>query len=147
MTISRKALCIVYGLIAIAALVFAWGNVIGAVGELGFWAGTLKFWEDVLVNESSRFITVDILYLSFAVIIWMIFEARKVGVPFVWAYILGGLFIAISAAVPLFLLHRQVRLAKQEPNSPAGTLDPVDLAGLLVIGVASTVFAARTLAM
>ena len=147
MTIPRKALITVYVLIAIAAFVMSWGNVIGAVGELGFWAGTMKFWRDVLVNESTRFLTVDILYLSFAAIIWMVLEARWLGIRWVWAYVIGGLLIAISAAVPLFLVHRELKLAKASPATPAGTLSIADVAGLAVLGIGITIFSVRTLAI
>jgi hypothetical protein len=34
----------------------------------------------------------------------MVIEARKHGVRFVWAYIVGGLAIAISVTFPLFLI-------------------------------------------
>lgn len=41
----------------------------------------------------------------------MVIEARKHGVRFVWAYIVGGALIAISVTFPLFLLARELRLA------------------------------------
>ncbi|HZR83983.1 MAG TPA: hypothetical protein VFD92_23000 [Candidatus Binatia bacterium] len=41
MTISRKALCAPYGLIGAVALLGTWGNVLGAVAQDGFWAGTV----------------------------------------------------------------------------------------------------------
>ncbi|MEL7450825.1 MAG: DUF2834 domain-containing protein [Pseudomonadota bacterium] len=147
MAISRKSLCVVYALIAVAALVGTWGNVLDAVGELGFVAGTLQFWQDVLVNDSSRFITVDILFLSLAVIIWMLIEARKLGIRWVWLYVVGGLFIAISAAVPLFLIHRELKLGDASPDTPAGTLETADWAGLAVLTIGITAFSARTLTL
>src|SRR5262245_47191696 len=58
MTLSRQALCAVYAVIGITALVTTWANVLGAVQQYGFWEGTVRFWQDTLVNESSRFITV-----------------------------------------------------------------------------------------
>ena len=58
MTISRKTLCAVYVVIGGLAFVGTWGNVLGIVKQRGFWNGTLLFWQDVLVNESSRFITI-----------------------------------------------------------------------------------------
>ena len=41
--------------------------------------------------------------LGLAVAILMVIEARRVGVKFVWAYIIGAFAIAISAVFPLFL--------------------------------------------
>ena len=49
-----------------------------------------------------------------AVAILMVIEARRLGVKFVWAYILGGFLIAISMTFPLFLLARELRLEKTD---------------------------------
>jgi hypothetical protein len=82
------------------------------------------------VNPASRSITVDIVLFFLAAAILMVIEARKHNVRFVWAYILGGMLIAISVTFPLFLLARELRL---EP-SDAEHLRSVDtvLLGLSV---------------
>ncbi len=54
--------------------------------------------------------------------ILMVIEARKLGVKYVWAYILAGFAIAISVTFPLFLLARELRLEK----SDATHLRPID---------------------
>ena len=41
----------------------------------------------------------------------MVVEARKQGIPYVWAYIAGGMLIAISVTFPLFLIARERTLA------------------------------------
>ena len=99
MTLSRQALCAVYALIGITALITTWANVLGAVQQYGFWEGTVRFWQDTLVNESSRFITVDLLFLGLTVILWMLLEARRLAMPGVWVYVIGGLLVAISFTV------------------------------------------------
>jgi hypothetical protein len=81
MTVSRKALCVLYALVGALAFAGSWGNVLGLVGELGFWAGTIRFWQDTLVNGSSRFITVDLLFLGLTVVVWMVLEARRLRIP------------------------------------------------------------------
>jgi hypothetical protein len=141
MTISRKALCAVYALIGALAFVGTWGNVLGLVKQHGFWQGTLVFWQDVLVNEASRFITIDILFLGLAVVVWMVLEARRLKIPGVWLYVVFGLFIAISLAVPLFLIHRERKLAALEPNAPAGVVHLADLVGVILLMVAFMAFA------
>ena len=141
MSISRKALCATYALIGLLAFVGTWGNVLGLVGDLGFVAGTIRFWQDVLVNESSRFITVDILFLGLAVNVWMVLEARRLGIPGVWLYVVFGLLIAIGLTVPLFLIHRERKLAALDPGAPAGSMRTGDVAGLVACGAAFTVFA------
>ena len=147
MTVSRKALCVSYGILGLIALVGTWGNVIGFLGEHGFWGGTLKFWQDVLVNESSRFITIDVLFLAMAVIVWMVLEARRLQIPGVWLYVIFGFLIAISLAVPLFMIHREVKLAAKEPGTPGGTLRLYDVIGLIACGLAFTIFAGIALSL
>ena len=66
----------------------------------------------------------------------MVIEARRVGVKFVWAYILGGFLIAISVAFPLFLIARELRLEK----SDATELRQSDTILLTVLATATAVF-------
>ena len=63
--------------------------------------------------------------------IFMVVEARKHGVRFVWAYIAGGLTIAISVTFPLFLIARELRVGRTE----ATRLGAVDTALLTVFAV------------
>ena len=80
-------LCAVYALIAIGALIATWSQNIAYSGRA---AGLpLAFWDDTKVNPASRSITVDIVLFLLAAAILMVVEARKHGVKFVWAYILG----------------------------------------------------------
>ena len=58
--------------------------------------------------------TADIFLLGLAVAILMVIEARRVGVKFVWAYIIGAFAIAISVVFPLFLIARELRLEKSD---------------------------------
>ena len=145
MTISRKTLCFVYAAIGILAFVGTWGNILDSLKQLGFWGGTLQFWQDVLVNGPSRFITVDTLFLSLSIVVWMVLEARRLNIPGVWLYILFGVFIAISLAVPLFMIHRERRLAALEPGAAAGSMGTMDGVGILAMAVASTAFAVKAL--
>ena len=145
MTVSRKALCAVYALIGVVAFLGTWGNVLGVVAQYGFWEGTVRFWQDTLVNESSRFITVDLLFLGLTVTVWMVLEARRLRIPGVWIYVVLGLLIAISLTVPLFMIQRERKLAALEPDSPAGALGVADVAGIVALGIVSTIYAVVTL--
>jgi Terpene cyclase DEP1 len=145
MAVSRKALCAVYALFGALAFAGSWGNVLGLVKEQGFWAGTIRFWQDTLVNGSSRFITVDLLFLGLTVIVWMVLEARRLRMPGVWLYVVGGLLIAISLTVPLFMIQRERRLAALEPGAPAGALRAGDAVGLVLLAVVCATYAAVAL--
>src|ERR1044071_613284 len=113
MPISRKALCTAYGLIAVLALIGTWGNNLAYL-HLGFLQANLTFWPVTLVNAASRSITVDIFFLGLAVFIWMVLEARRLGMRYVWLYLILGMLIAISVTVPVFLINRERALAARE---------------------------------
>jgi hypothetical protein len=144
MTISRKALCLTYGLIAVVALVGTWGNNIRYL-NLGFLGAGLKFWADTLANPASRSITVDIFFLGLVIFVWMVLEARRLGMRGVWLYLAFGVLIALSVTVPVFLINRERALAAREVSPTAGTLSRGDVAGLIAVGLAFVVYAAITL--
>ena len=111
MLMSRKLLCAAYAVIALVALVATWSQNLLFFNGGGSFFG---FFEALKVNPSSRSITVDITLFLLAAAILMVIEARKHGVKFVWAYILGGFLVAISVAFPLFLIARELRLEKTD---------------------------------
>ncbi|OBK42042.1 hypothetical protein A5658_00385 [Mycobacterium sp. 1245111.1] len=129
MPLARKVLCGVYTLIALLALVATWSQTVAYTHSGAAFFGT--FWQDTRVNAASRNITADALMLSMSVVILMVFEARKHGVRFVWLYIIGGVFIAISVTVPLFLIAREIRIGAAEPPR----LRPLDVMLLIVSSV------------
>jgi len=110
MPTSRIVLCAVYGAIALIALVATWSQNLAyfPVDPIGF---VSAFLADTKVNPASRSITVDIVLFFLAASVFMVIEARKLGIRFVWLYIVGGFFIAISVTFPLFLIARELRLA------------------------------------
>lgn len=144
MSISRKALCVAYGLIALLALVGTWGNNLAYL-SLGFVGANTTFWQETLANPASRSITVDLFFLGLPVFVWMVLEARRLGMRGVWLYLVFGFLVAISVTVPIFFINRERALAVREPSSAAGTLGMLDIVGLVVLGVAFTAYAAITL--
>jgi hypothetical protein len=142
--VSRKALCVVYGAIAVLALIGTWGNNIAYL-SLGFLGANVQFWTDTFANPASRSITVDIFFLGYAVFVWMVLEARRLNMRGVWLYLVFGIFIAISVTVPLFLINRERALAGREPPPHSNTLGRGDLVGLIALALAFLVYAAITL--
>ena len=139
MTISRNVLCVVYALTGLVALVGTWGNNIQYL-NLGIVGANVHFWQETFVNPASRSITVDILLLSFAAIIWMLLEARRLSMRGVWLYVLLGVFVAISAAFPAFLIHRERALAARDGSTSAGTLSAADIFGLVLLGLVTLAY-------
>lgn len=129
MTISRKTLCVVYGVIAVLALIGTWGHNIAYL-DRGFVGANQAFWSDTLANPASRSITADIFFFGLAVFVWMVLEARRLGMRLVWLYLLFGMLIAISVTVPIFLINRERALAATERSSTAGHLHNLDVIGL-----------------
>jgi hypothetical protein len=129
--ISSKVLCAVYGAIAIAALIATWSQNAAYFDNPGGFL--FDFFNDSKVTPASRSLTVDIVLFFLAAAVLMVIEARKHGVRFVWAYIVGGLAIAISVTFPLFLIARELRVGRTE----ATRLGAVDTALLAVFAVAA----------
>ena len=133
---SRKLLCAVYAAIALVALVATWSQNIAFFRDGGSFLG---FFEALKVNPASRSFTVDIALLLLAVAILMVIEARRLGVKFVWAYIIGGFAIAISVTFPLFLLARELRLEKSDATE-LSNVDSILLAALAGFTLAFTIW-------
>ncbi len=140
---SAKALCVVYALIALLALVGTWGHN-AAYLDMGWLAANLQFWSDTLISEASTSITIDLFFLAAALNLWTVLEARRIGLKGVWLYIVAGLLVAISVSFPLFMIHRERVLAARGDAAAGGSLKTGDIIGLSVLGVASVIFAART---
>jgi hypothetical protein len=136
MLMSRKLLCAAYAAIALVALIATWSQNILFFNGGGSLFG---FWEATKANPASRSITVDIALLLLSVAILMVIEARRLGVKFVWAYIIGGFLIAISVTFPLFLLARELRLAKSDATE-LRNVDSVLLAALAGFTLAFTIW-------
>ncbi|MCV7344941.1 DUF2834 domain-containing protein [Mycolicibacterium rhodesiae] len=116
-TISRlspmdKLLCGIYLVLAIAALVFAFGNTIAYMLSDGN-GGITGFFSAGYVNYATSSLTNDLLIVALAAVVLMVAEGRRLGVRFVWAYVAAGFLIAISVAFPLFLIARQLKLAER----------------------------------
>jgi hypothetical protein len=136
MLMSRRILCVVYAAIALVALVATWSQNIAFFRDGGsFWG----FFEALKVNPASRSFTVDIALLLLAVAILMVIEARRLGVKFVWAYIIGGFMVAISVTFPLFLLARELRLEKSD-STQLSNVDSILLAALAGFTLAFTIW-------
>jgi len=134
---SSKALCAVYGAISIAALIATWSQNAAYFDNPSRFL--LDFLNDSRVTAASRSVTVDIVLFFLAAGILMVIEARKHGVRFVWAYILGGFAIAISVTFPLFLIAREIRVGRTEATR-LGAIDTALLAVFAVVAGGLTIW-------
>lgn len=112
----RRALCAIYAAIAVAALVGTWSqNLAYFQNPADFFIALGTFVNEARVTPASRSIAVDIALVFLAASIFMVIEARKHGIKYVWAYVVGGLFVAISVTFPLFLIARELKLSNAAP--------------------------------
>lgn len=134
MSRTRQFLCVFYGLVALTALIMTWGqNLLYFAGSTP--AGFGQYILDLKVNGAARSFTVDIGLYLLAGAGLMVTEARRLGVKFVWLYVLLGFGIAISVTFPLFLIAREMRIAKTETTPSAVRLTVTDIAGLALTSV------------
>jgi hypothetical protein len=134
---SSKVLCAVYAVISIAALIATWSQNIAYFDNPSGFLG--EFLNDSKVTPASRSLSVDIVLFFLAAGILMVIEARKHGVKYVWAYILGGFAIAISVTFPLFLIARELRVGRTE-TTRLGAVDTVLLALFAVVAAGLTIW-------
>jgi hypothetical protein len=114
-----RALCAAYGVISLVALVATWWNNIDHFTSSSSSDGAFGFFEDAFANPAASSIAWDVAFMFAAAAILMVVEARRLGVRYVWAYVVGGAAIAISVTFPLFLIARQRKLAEQG-STPTG---------------------------
>jgi hypothetical protein len=144
---SRKVVTIVYLAIAVVALIACWRQNIAFMSNAGtsLLGGFIQFWPALLANHATTSITIDSFLFGLAALVWMVFEARSLGIRFVWLYVILAFVIAISVTFPLFLFARERRLEElgRARNEAAPTA--FDVAGLAIVGIPIVVFALYTL--
>ncbi len=134
MSRTRQLLCAFYGLIALVALIMTWSqNLLYVTG--GHPAGFGQYVLDLKMSGAARSFTVDIGLYLLAGAGLMVSEARRLGVRLVWLYVLFGFAIAISVTFPLFLIAREMRLAKTDNAPSAVKLTAIDIGGLALTTV------------
>lgn len=134
---SRKVLCVVYGAIAVAALIATWSQTVAYVhSPTDFF---VNFWRDTRVTAASRNITADALMLALSAVVLMVIEAAKHNMRFVWLYVVGSFFIAVSVMFPLFLIARELRMGASDAPRLRRT-DTILLVVVAVLTVAQTIW-------
>jgi len=130
---ASQILCIFYALIAAAALYGTWSEnlLYGSPANAGG-----QFLWDLRANPASRSISIDLALFLLAAAVWMVLEARRIGLRFVWAYVVFAFLIAISVTFPLFLLARETRMASSAPVAkPSRIVLMADYTGLALVTV------------
>jgi uncharacterized membrane protein (UPF0182 family) len=107
MTNSQRARFIAYLTLSAIGLISAWAlNGIAVMNGESYtdaWFGTAVDWV----------LSADLLIVAIAISVFMVIEARRIGMRFVWVYILLSGITAMAFTVPLFLAMRERHLAKK----------------------------------
>jgi hypothetical protein len=137
MSRARQALCGAYVTFALVALVACWRQnlLFASARGIGFADVFVEFWPALLANHATTSIAIDIFLFALAASVWMVVEARRLGIRFVWAYVVLGIFIAISFTFPLFLVARERRLHALSAERAGVSLTPGDLLGLALLAI------------
>ncbi|MCG7607843.1 MULTISPECIES: DUF2834 domain-containing protein [Mycobacterium] len=109
LTRNDKILCGTYAVIALVALVATWWNNIAFFRTES--ASLIDFIQSGYANYGSSSLTNDLLLFGLAAFVFMVVEARRIGIPKVWIYLVLSAVVAVSVAFPLFLIRRQLVLA------------------------------------
>ncbi len=141
MTRSRLYLTVFYALVATAALVGAGAEGMPYLGQIqggGLGAAMGGLLADARASAAGRMMSLDLLLVCLTAATFMLLEARRLGIRFVWIYIAAAFLLAVAVALPLFLIARERHLAWQEGGEtnwiPAG--DGLGIAALAVTVVA-----------
>jgi hypothetical protein len=108
MTRADRTLCIVYGLIALAALVgtqWVLADYLAGSGSLG------DFLDATVTGNAATFLSIDLLAVATAATVFMVVDGRRTGVRRLWVYVVLVFAVAISVAFPLYLIARTRTLA------------------------------------
>lgn len=133
MSAQQRWLIGFYALVAVVALWATWGQNLQYVWASGEFSALNQFLPDLRANPASRSISVDIGLFLLAAVAFMVIEARRLGVRFVWLYVLFGFMVAISVTFPLFMIARELRLGPANKPDVPWSLTVSDVIGLGVV--------------
>jgi len=146
---SRQLLCAAYAGIAVLALVGTWIHNVAyfhaGEGPLGFVLATGRFWSATLATPASISVAVDLALFFVAAAAFMVVEARRLEIGWVWLYVLLGFLVAISVTFPLFLIVRERALASRGEAAADLGISTGDLAGLVGFGGVTAIITVWTL--
>jgi hypothetical protein len=147
---NRQIVCLAYAAIALLALFATWSQNLsyfrpedGAL--VGFVLATGRFWPETLATPASVSITVDIALFTLAASIFLILEARRLGIRFAWAYVVFGLLVAISVTFQHWLEAAPTRRLAQTDGAAEPAVTRADRNTLVALGVASAAFSLWTI--
>jgi hypothetical protein len=112
-------LTVFYGLCALAGAVVPWYFNLRFMIESGEMITPVNLFAAGYASVLAGSLTSDFLVATTAVLVWMVVEARRLGMRHWWAYVVLTFLVAFAFACPLFLLMRELRLrAMRQGGAP-----------------------------
>jgi hypothetical protein len=111
-----SALMVFYGAFALAGAFVPWYFNIRYMRESGELLTPQIWLAGGFVNSLTSSITTDFLIGTIPVLVWMVVEARRLGMRYLWFYVVTTFLVAFAFSCPLFLLMREVRLRALRVN-------------------------------
>jgi hypothetical protein len=111
---SRRLRCALYATVALLALIGTQTELFRHFHRHGTVA---TFLTDPVVNPAASFLTIDVVAVAVVALIFMVAESRRLGLPRLWLYVALTFVVAISVALPLFMIERERHLATH-PERP-----------------------------
>lgn len=106
-----------YAVFAAAGAIVPWYFNIRYMRESGELLTPQAWLAGGFVNSLTGSITTDFLIGTTPVLVWMIVEARRLGMRHSWFYVVTTFLVAFAFSCPLFLFMREARLRA----APAGS--------------------------
>ncbi len=103
-------LMVVYGAFAAAGAVVPWYFNVQYMRESGEVLTPQAWLAAGFTSPLAGSITSDFLIGTVPVLVWMVVEARRLGMRHRWLYVVTTFLVAFALTCPLFLLVREVRL-------------------------------------
>ena len=110
MTTKDKLICTSYALIALLALPATWINNIAFMQQSN--NSFMDFVNAAYVNAAAASLSNDLLFVATAASMFMVIEGQRIGIRYLWLYLIFSPLVAISVTFPLFLLARHIQLTK-----------------------------------
>lgn len=107
-------LMVLYGAFAAAGAVVPWYFNLRYMRESGELLTPQAWIAGGFVNSLTGSITTDFLIGTTPVLVWMVVEARRLGMRHWWFYVVTTFLVAFAFSCPLFLFMREARLRSRE---------------------------------
>ncbi|KRB77290.1 hypothetical protein ASE01_11170 [Nocardioides sp. Root190] len=102
-----RALVLTYAAVALLAFV---STQMTLVAHFADGRGLTDFVTDPLETPAGVFFGIDLLAVALVGLVFMLAEARRIGLRHAWIYVALTFLVAISVSFPLFLMARQRHL-------------------------------------